>query len=190
MSGEPPREATQRLFFALWPDSDQQVAFAHAARKVVKASGGRPVPLRDLHVTLVFLGSVAHSRGGDVRAIGRRVAGVFPSNAVPLRLAFESVEHWKKPQILAAVATENPGVSTLAAALRQASVEGGFAPDLKPFRAHVTLARKVRHAGRPPELDFVPWSFGRFALIESRTTPEGAVYSIVDSWVLAEPQND
>jgi len=33
----------------------------------------------------------------------------------------------------------------------------GFAPDLKPFRAHVTVARKVVRLTRSPEMRALHW---------------------------------
>ena len=32
----------------------------------------------------------------------------------------------------------------------------------------------------------VPWSFGAFALVESRTLAEGPVYSVVEAYVLGD----
>jgi len=50
--------ATRRLFFALWPDEATREQLAHITRKAVRGSGGRPIPVENLHSTLVFLGSV------------------------------------------------------------------------------------------------------------------------------------
>ena len=64
----------------------------------------------------------------------------------------------------------------------------GFSPDLKPFRAHVTVARKVAQARRGIDMRKVLWSFDAFALVESRTLPEGPVYSVVESFVLGSTE--
>jgi 2'-5' RNA ligase len=185
---ERPREPSRRLFFAIWPDQGQQTAFAHAARKAVKASGGTPVPVSNIHLTLVFLGSVPERRIADLSALACRVAAAFPQDALPLQLEFERLEHWKKPQVLCAVPGEGAGsaaaTARLAESLRGEMVAAGFTPDLKPFRAHVTLARKVQRGGCELDMHALLWPCSGFALVDSRTGTRGVLYSVVDSWPL------
>ena len=183
---------TRRLFFALWPDAAQRAALAHAAGKTVRHSGGRPVPESSLHVTLVFLGSVPEPRLEDLRAIARGAAAAFPRSALPLAVSLEGFEHWAKPQILAVIGCEEEeqsapasGVAQLAGILTRETAASGFCPDLKPFRVHVTVARKVARPPYSSEMRKVLWSFDAFALVESRTLSEGSVYSVVESYVLA-----
>ena len=76
----------------------------------------------------------------------------------------------------------------LAAALRDATAAAGFRPDLKPFRAHVTVARKVARFATAPVLRPVVWRFAAFALLESRTEESGAVYSVIESYSLVETE--
>lgn len=186
-----PHPATRRLFFALWPDEAQSAALAHAIRKSVRACGGRPVPLPSLHVTLAFLGGVPESRIPELGAIARRAAEGFAPDPLPLALSFDSVAHWARPQILCALAREAvpgaqvPGPQSLAENLKRQAVAAGFSPDLKPFHAHVTVARKVVRAPAGHAMHSVQWHFGSFALVESRTDPRGAVYSVVEWYSLA-----
>ncbi len=191
---ERPREPSRRLFFALWPDTAQQVAFAHAARKAVKASGGRPVAMKNIHLTLVFIGSVAETKILAVTSIARHIAAAFPKDAMPLAFEFERLEYWKEPRVLCAV----PSVETLmrtadvslsaggvlADALRAELVAGGFGPDLKTFRPHVTLARNVVHPTDADPMSAALWSFTDFALVQSKTASRGPVYSVLDSFPL------
>ena len=205
---ERPREHSLRLFFAFWPDAQMQVAFAHAARKAVKASGGQPVPMKNIHLTLVFLGSVPESQLSAVTSAARRIAAEFPRDALPFEFEFERLEHWKPPQVLCAVPTvvvpaaavlrsgmampaapapaagSRAAAQALAGALRDELVSAGFSPDLKPFRAHVTLARKVKRASRELDMQTALWSFNDFALVESRTEPQGAVYRVLERFAL------
>ena len=60
----------------------------------------------------------------------------------------------------------------------------GLTPDRKPFRSHVTLARKVARPKALPGLRPVVWRFDAFALIDSRTEPGGPLYSVIDSYPL------
>jgi RNA 2',3'-cyclic 3'-phosphodiesterase len=81
----------------------------------------------------------------------------------------------------------------LAAALKTGLVAGSFTPDLKPFRAHVTLARKVSPGSdwqHELRMHSVSWRFTGFSLMESRTDASGALYSVLESWLLARPHID
>jgi len=193
------------LFFALWPDAGQRAALAHATRKAVRSSGGRPVPEESLHVTLAFLGSVPERRVAELQAIARRIAEA--PEAAPLRVSFDRLVHWAKPRILCALdalpsagteAAGAPRVGALAGAPALALAESlkgettarGFSPDLKPFHAHVTVARKVARAPAAQPLSPVQWTFDGFALIESRTEPTGPVYSVIESYLLAKTENE
>lgn len=186
---------TRRLFFALWPDAAQRAALVHAAGKTVRRCGGRPVPETNLHITLAFLGSVPEPRLEELCAIARRIAAGFPREAVPLVLSLEALEHWPKPQVLTVLerkaeadAAPASGAARLAQLLTTETAAAGFSPDLKPFRPHVTVARKVLRPPRPGAMRRVPWSFGAFALVESRTLAEGPVYSVVESYVLGSAE--
>jgi 2'-5' RNA ligase len=182
-------EPTQRLFFALWPGEEGREALAHATAKAVRHSGGRAVPPANLHVTLAFLGSVLQRHVPEVKQLGTRAAADRPQQRL-LELRFESLAHWPRQQILCAVAAEeNPMASALAAALKDAAAAAGFTPDLKPFRTHVTLARKVSHAPRECTLREILWRFGGFALIDSRTESQGPVYSVLESYPLVKAES-
>lgn len=182
------KEASRRLFFALWPSAAERAQMAAAAQSYLTASGGRVVTEDNLHVTLAFLGSVAERRLEEVVAIARRVAASGVA-APPLQLAFEHLEYWKKAQALCAVPAGSTGYSTQAAsaladALKTDLVAAGFAPDLKPFQVHVTLARKAARTPLPAELSPVRWSFVDYALVESRTGPQGATYLALEKFTL------
>ncbi|HEY7890059.1 MAG TPA: 2'-5' RNA ligase family protein [Steroidobacteraceae bacterium] len=173
---------------------------AQATRKAVRASGGRPVAVGNLHVTLAFLGSVPERRLPELAAMARAMAlipalatangpGSARSTAdsaeylgVRLAISFERLEHWRPAQLLCALPAEPPApIVALARRLQERLAACGFAPDLKPFRPHVTVVRKVSRPGRIHKMQRVVWSFAELALIESRTLPEGASYSVVEA---------
>ena len=66
-----------------------------------------------------------------------------------MKLRFDALEYWETPKILCATASrDSSSARELAIALGEAAVAAGFSPDIKPFRAHLTLARKIpRGAG-------------------------------------------
>jgi RNA 2',3'-cyclic 3'-phosphodiesterase len=176
-------ERRLRLFIALWPENDARETLLHAAQAVLTATRGRLVTAENLHVTLVFVGSVGESRVQELSAAIATVAAL--PHRLPIELVFEHLEHWKKARVLCATTTQTPScVSALAATLKERLVATGFSPDLKPFRAHVTLARKVAHPTTDRPLHKVLWRFTAIALVSSHTGPSGASYSVLERWTL------
>lgn len=175
---------TRRVFFALWPDEAQREELGHAAAKAVRRCGGRPVPASNLHVTLAFLGSVALARLPELQRTAHALAAPLAAHA-PISLILARLVHWKEAQILCALAVpQSPAATAVAVALQQAAAASGFSPDRKPFQAHVTLARKVLRPAPLASLRPVTWHFDAYALIDSRTTPGGPIYSVIDSYPL------
>jgi RNA 2',3'-cyclic 3'-phosphodiesterase len=173
----------RRLFFALWPSDLGRRELALAVEAAVRSSGGRPVPEANLHLTLAFLGNVSSARLQELGSIARQCAREQASVATLVQL--QRLEVWRRPRILAATATSEPqAVRCLAEALVAATTAAGFAPDLKPFRAHVTVARQVVHSPQLESLPPVAWHLNGFALIDSRSGPSGPVYSVVESYAL------
>jgi 2'-5' RNA ligase len=161
-----------------------QAALADATRSVITACDGTPVPSQNLHFTLAFLGTVAASR---TRELGEIAAQVATATHGLIAITLDHIDYWRKSQILCATSTtESLAAAALAADLKRALTENGFAPDLNPFRAHATLARKVRRVTRDRHVPPVLWSFRDFRLIESRTAPTGSLYSSREIFVLDE----
>jgi RNA 2',3'-cyclic 3'-phosphodiesterase len=195
------RELVRRVFFALWPDDSLRSAFAEATHEIARSVGGRLVSGRNLHVTLLFLGSVAEDRLTELEALAAEVAGT--NVASTSELLFNRIEHWKRPRVLVATASPSAGVAVagaLAAKLLEVSLGAGFTPDLKtlgltgdslpaPFRPHVTLARKVPHPIPAVDIDPLRWGFTGFALVRSHRGPEGSDYSVMATFPL-QPQRD
>ena len=185
MSGQP-REGTRRVFFALWPSDAERRALAAATQAQIEAAAGRAVPLADLHVTLAFLGDVAAARLGELAGLGQQVA-VSWQGPIPIELSFERLACWRRPQILC-VLERAPGepAALLAGALKRAALAAGFAPDLKPFRAHVTVARKVVQLRSAVALEKVTLASAALALVESRGGAAGPLYSVLESQLLGK----
>ena len=162
-----PRVPTRRLFLALWPTAKERLALAASTAAMVQASGARAVPPENLHLTLAFLGAVPTGRTAELVCLSAQLAAAW--EAGPVALSWTRLEYWQRPQILAAVtATPCVRAAQLATRLKHAAVAAGFSPDLKPFRAHVTVARKAA-AAVAAELPCVPWNCASIALIESHT---------------------
>jgi 2'-5' RNA ligase len=182
-------ERTQRLFFAFWPEDAPRAALAHATAKAVRHSGGRPVAAENLHVTLAFLGSVPERRVAELQRVAEAQAAACVRER-PLALTFDRFDYFRRAQVLCVLAAEDDSAAArpLARALQDASLAAGFNPDLKPFRAHVTVARKVMRATAYTVLRPLVWEFSAFALVSSRTEAAGPAYSVVESYPLVTTQ--
>ena len=179
----PPAHAgPHRLFFALWPDAPARARLEQATQAVVQTRGGRPVPAEQLHLTLAFLGAVPAARRAELLALAPvavRAAGLVDA---PLALTLGQLERWSGPQVLCVLPIHPPAaLGALARSLTRTLGAAGFTPDLKPFRPHVTVARKVVHPSETVPIAPVRWTFERVALIESRTLERGPVYSVVET---------
>jgi 2'-5' RNA ligase len=142
------------------------------------------VAAENLHATLCFVGAVAPEKLAPLREAAATVRGA------PATLRFAAMEYWEQPKVLCATAIEDEGTRRAREFARDLSatvIAAGFAPDFKAFRAHLTLARKVRTEPaswpRPLEPAFLI-HYARFALMESRRGESGSIYSVVDSWPL------
>ncbi|RMD80458.1 MAG: RNA 2',3'-cyclic phosphodiesterase, partial [Gammaproteobacteria bacterium] len=180
----PPR---RRLFFALWPgerEREELARWQEAAGRLLGRSGARPVPVANLHLTLLFAGAV----DGPTRdCLELAAEGLRPPG--PFGLVLDRLGHFARPQVLW-LGGEGPApLLELVAGLREAAAGCGLEPEARPFAVHLTLFRKVRRLppalGRPlPGLAPVRWPVRDFVLVASRTLPEGARYEVLRRWPL------
>ena len=58
-------------------------------------------------------------------------------------------------------------------------------PETREYRAHITLARKVKRGPRQPQpVQTISWKVDRFVLVESVPEPRGVRYEVLRSWTL------
>ena len=161
----------------------------------IVARGAREFCKRGTHTR--FIAMAFHfgdpARLPQLRTTAQRLAAASGTPSGSLHLQFQSVEHWMRPQILCVVPdaaiAEVGRASALATGIRQATLAAGFTPDLKPFHAHVTVARKVARAPCAPPLPRVTWNCDDFALVASTTSAAGSVYSVLESYPLDRVEN-
>ena len=178
-----------RLFFAFQSRIEPNLALTLEVAPLVMELQAQAVPARNLHATLCFVGAIEPDKLDALRAAAASVRGRRAT------LCFDSLECWETPKILCATAKLEGAAQPaddLARMLGEAAVAAGFAPDIKPFRPHLTLARKVpaavaAHFQSPRPLAN-PWILrcDEFTLMQSQRNETGSVYSAVDSWPLYE----
>ncbi len=168
----------QRLFFALWPAAALQEAIDGRAHKLIGKRAKR-VPAHNLHITLAFLGSVSDGQ----RACYEQVAAGVQTPAFTLSL--QRIGHWPAPRILWLGPSQQPeALLTLVQNLNTTLLTCGYTPEIRPYQAHMTLARKVDRSLPVREIEPIAWEVDSFALVESVTAPEGARYQVLKRWSL------
>ena len=167
-----------RLFFGLWPDPVTRRGLAALARDL-NIPGGRVVHPEDLHLTLQFLGPVPAARLAAVGAAADRVDGS------PFELRITHTGHWPRPRIAWCAPGEVPGaLSVLVRGLGEQLAAVGYPPEDRPYRPHVTLARKARGAPAGTLAQSIRWPVSSFVLAESLSVPEPPRYRILRRWPL------
>ncbi|MDQ3565249.1 MAG: RNA 2',3'-cyclic phosphodiesterase [Pseudomonadota bacterium] len=175
-----PRSAapTQRLFFALWPSEEARAGLAEVMASL-HVRQAKPVPADNLHITLLFLGSVTAQTRICAEKVGEGIAGH------PFELRLDQIGYWPKSGILWLGAREAPeSLAALVRSLHLGIAGCGIDLDARPFKPHVTLMRKALVVRRERPLVAVAWRVDDFALVESKTTPDGSHYQVLTSWRL------
>jgi 2'-5' RNA ligase len=167
-----------RMFFALWPDALTRARVADAAAVLRLTDAARPVSQENYHLTLAFVGEVPNSSLAVLQQIGLAQRG----SSCTIRLG--AYEHWQESQVVAVVARETPpALLELSTRLRAALQEHQPEP---PWRAHVTLARKVAQAPVLQAMSPIHWCAKAFSLVSSDTRGSCSVYTVVDTWPLLD----
>jgi len=170
-----------RLFVALdLPSAAREILARWRESPLRDIPGLRPLPTDHLHATLCFLGSRPLAEIDAIAGACGVVAG-----EPPVASGFGEVL-WlprRRPGVLA-VSLEDAGgaLARIQATLSSALVAGGwYAPESRPFLAHVTVARVGSRTGRfrPPQLAPPPpveVLCSSVTLYRSRLGPGGARY--------------
>lgn len=164
-----------RLFFALWPDAAMR-AQLDAARRALNVPG-RPVPARNLHLTLVFLGAVAAEK---IAAVDVGAATRVP----PFTLVLDRLGGFPHAGVAWLAPSRMPAeLAALTDALQRACRAAGLDPDPRPFAPHLSIARKIRDV-IPAEMAPLPWKVTDFRLVESMRGAAGSGYRVRACWPL------
>lgn len=141
-----------RWFFALWPEAAARAALAAGAAKLIPP-GARALHPRDLHLTLVFLGQLGpEGLDAAVRAAETVRAG-------PIKLRIDQAGHFPRSRVLwCGPAESSPDLLGLHRQLCLALMGRGLAIESRPYRPHITLARKASGCPRQDWGPPVEWT--------------------------------
>lgn len=185
-ASESAKQVRRRLFLALYPTlAERQRLLATVAEQApgLLIDQVRPVPVENLHMTLVFLGNLAE----PARTCVEQVAATINSPAITVTL--DRLGYWPRKRMLWAIpdpAAVPEALSHLVAVLYDGLAACDVALERRDYRPHVTLARRLAHAPRCGHFPEVEWRFGQFVLMESVSTPAGVRYPVLHTWSLKE----
>jgi 2'-5' RNA ligase len=135
--------AGERVDDAIWRGPARGACGSDPARGRLRA-----VPAANLHVTLCFLGERPDA---SAHGVGEAVAaGAAGTEALALTITGSLWLPPRRPRVLA-VGCDGPGLAALQARVTAALVTAGwYAPERRPYRGHVTVARMVGAGGSGP----------------------------------------
>jgi len=170
----PPEPPPLRLFFALWPDAGVRETLGKLLRSLRRTVGGRWVEADKLHLTLAFLGAVPPGRLPELAAM---VQCLDPPR---FDLVLDRLECWRHNRVLCLGASVTPPLLLeLVRVLNSKLSQAGFPVEQRPFRAHLTLARKAEADWSAMPLKApVIWPVECVTLVESRPSSAGSVYLV------------
>ncbi len=159
-----------------------------------RATGVRWVHPDGSHITLAFLGQIARSRVPAIVARLSEAARECP----PCRVHAGGIGVFPHPGratvLWLGVMDPSGGLIRLQQRVEQALSAEGYAPDERPFHPHVTLGRSraplPRNSVDALLAEALPlalsgaegeWMVTEVRLMESRLTPEGPIYTVVET---------
>lgn len=178
----------RRLFVAIRPPRPIRGLLLDAMGGI---SGARWQGDDQLHLTLRFIGEVDRHLAGDIHAA---LGGVHHARFQLALNGLGTFDRRRQPAAIWAGVAPHAPLRSLHQKVSQALARVGISPEQRAYLPHITLAR-VKSVGRPIHLLETAggltsplFTVDRFALFESRLTPEGALYSIIESYELRAGQ--
>lgn len=147
-----------RLFLALWPNDEQRRLVANHVAAWRGRESGHWYASQDWHVTVWFLGALERPRWS---ALADRLAVPFK----PFELWLDQPQRWPHGLAVLAAQTVPPPLTDLRQRLGQAAADAGLPLDPRPYRPHVTLARRADEAQPPDAAPVLRWAVNAYALV-------------------------
>ena len=172
-------EPAVRVFFALVPPPPLQRALAEVGRDVARRARGRPVPPDEIHLTLSFIGAWPVSRLSRLVEIGAGCIGDVT------HVMLDTLGGFRRAGVAwIGISAPPTALIELAESLAAALADAGVATDERRFHPHLTLARRCHGACPQAAVGPYRWDVDALALMQSRSGPEGARYTVLQRWPL------
>ncbi|WP_434631638.1 RNA 2',3'-cyclic phosphodiesterase [Chromobacterium sp. CV08] len=165
-----------RAFLACLPPPACLAALRTLQRDLRRQNGGRPLPARQLHLTLAFLGELTPLQLQDAADCAERAAA-----GLPPAIELDGCGSWRDVGWCGSRHPPQPlcqWVAQLKAALRAAGID----VEARPYRPHVTLLRRLDRPLPPQALPTLTMPLEEVVLLASELRPDGARHHRLDGW--------
>jgi 2'-5' RNA ligase len=186
-----------RLFVAMEvPEAVRREVARRVASVRDRLPQARWVDPEMVHLTMVFLGEVPEAHLPGLSGLSGALRQAFaPYPPLPMRLSGAGTFPPGRPARVAWLGLDAPDglISLQADVVRAAVAAVEHEPEDRPYRAHVTLARCQSPWRRDAIDKFIaafpgetgqPWVADRGVLMESKLSPKGARYRVVEAFPL------
>jgi len=154
----------------------------------------RWVKVDNIHLTILFLGSVDEDTIGDIEEKVNVVVKGFSAFKTKLN-AVGAFPHWKRPRVIWIGLNGDIGrLSNLRNKLQEELKVLGFMPEKRPFRPHLTLGRFKGPIDRGEDMKWILdrhrdinsdlYQLNELILYKSDLKPDGPVYTKMATWPL------
>ena len=172
-----------RLFFAVELPREVQAVLGQLRPRDDDSRDYRWVDPSLLHLTLAFLGDQSEARLSDLQQVGATAASASRPATLGLGTA-GSFGPRRAPRVLwVDLAGDIDALGLLHGRLAEGLRAAGFPVEERPFRPHVTLARRRETAtggppgGWPPVVRDGTFAMDALTLMQSRLSPRGPTYT-------------
>jgi 2'-5' RNA ligase len=172
--------ATQRLFFALWPNDKIRHSIVEQFKQLPKPLNGRIIQPQNLHITLHFIGSV----NTDIQSCMQKAAATVYAQSFMIDL--DCFGYFTRSKTLWMGSKDTPvALTDLYNELAERLTDCDYLAEKRPFKPHITLIRKCTQS-KFPEDDFsIAWPINSFALVKSHINQHGANYQLIETYPLS-----
>lgn len=148
----------------------------------------------NIHLTMVFMGNIPEEKIQSIGEAAKKVcAGTEPFDVSPGGLGFFGSR--RHPRVLwMGLHSDVRRMGRFREALQKSLKPFGIKPEKRPFKPHLTLGRFKKGARPWPHLDNMISEYANLrgrtcalkelVLFKSDLTPEGAIYTKLDAWML------
>jgi len=154
----------------------------------------RWVKVDNIHLTILFLGSVDEDTIGDIKEKVNVAVKEFSAFKTKLN-AVGAFPHWKRPRVIWIGLNGDIGrLSNLRNELQEELKVLGFIPEKRPFKPHLTLGRFKGLIDRDEDMKWILdryrainsdlYQLNELILCKSDLKPDGPVYTKMATWPL------